>query len=420
MFESVIDWLAYSFNFAVSNPLILVLLILQIPNYFFMIWSFFIILLGLPRKKRIYPDTDERNSFAVIICAKNEEGAIAGLLNAIEGQDYPKDKYHVYLLLDHCTDRTKEIASAYPFVTCLERTGDTPPGKGQLLKWGFEKLLARKDFDHNAFMFFDADNIPIPTFMKEMNKRLAAGDDIIQGNRKAGKPFRTAVTSWYAIYWVFQNYIFQYSREKRGFNCQLTGTGLVLRRNVVEDGGFETTAITEDMEFSHQRVLKGNRIHYSIDAVVYDEQPSDLRTMYFQLRRWCSGVFQVLPQYVGKYRKAIGKKPSVLLFDFFMLFLSSVFGAIATVCGIISTIYSVILVPEALFFTLLTALLTFPLAWLLELIFLKAAGVKGTANGFFTFPIFLVILGFCTVISAFKHDIAWKRIEHKGVKAENG
>ena len=419
MVESIIDWLGYSFNFAVSNPLILVLLILQIPNYFVLIWSLLIVVMGLPRKKKSYADTGERHSFAVIICAKNEEDSIASLLEAIKAQDYPKDKYHVFLLLDHCTDRTGEIASTFPFVTCLERTGNTPPGKGQLLKWGFEKLMSLKEFDHSAFMFFDADNVPIPSFMAEMNKRLLAGDDIIQGNRKAGKPFKTAVTSWYAIYWAFHNFIFQYAREKRGFNCQLTGTGMVLRRSVIEDGGFDTTAITEDMEFSHQRVLKGYHINYSIDAVFYDEQPSDLRTMYFQLRRWCSGVFQVLPQYVGKYKTALGKRPSVMLFDFFLLFLSSVFLALATVAGLTSAIISVIIVPEATFFTILAALLSFPITWLLELIFLKAAKVKGTGNGFFTFPIFMKILGLCTVISAFRHDVKWKKIDHKGVNAEN-
>ena len=50
MVESIIDWLGYSFNFAVSSPLILVLLILQIPNYFVLIWSLLIVVMGLPRK----------------------------------------------------------------------------------------------------------------------------------------------------------------------------------------------------------------------------------------------------------------------------------------------------------------------------------------------------------------------------------
>ena len=60
--------------------------------------------------KKAAPDTDIRNRIAVLISARNEEKVIARLIGSLSAQDYPKDKYKVFLVADNCTDNTEKVA----------------------------------------------------------------------------------------------------------------------------------------------------------------------------------------------------------------------------------------------------------------------------------------------------------------------
>ena len=73
--------------------------------------------------------------FAILICARDEEKVISGLLESIAKQSYEPAYYDVFLVADHCTDKTVEKASDYSFVKILERTEKGKEGKGAALEW---------------------------------------------------------------------------------------------------------------------------------------------------------------------------------------------------------------------------------------------------------------------------------------------
>ncbi|MDO5702374.1 MAG: glycosyltransferase, partial [Lachnospiraceae bacterium] len=98
----------YAINFFIILQVILTVLIG---------WHGVVTVFGLIRKKEPRGQDQPQNRFAVIVCARNEENVIVHLLRSLGEQDYPKDKWHVYLLADHCTDRTVDIARSFPFVT---------------------------------------------------------------------------------------------------------------------------------------------------------------------------------------------------------------------------------------------------------------------------------------------------------------
>ena len=53
---------------------------------------------------------EKTNRFMAIIPAHNEENVVEALIESLKNQDYPKDKYEIYVIADNCTDRTPEIA----------------------------------------------------------------------------------------------------------------------------------------------------------------------------------------------------------------------------------------------------------------------------------------------------------------------
>ena len=198
---------------------ILLLMCVQIIGTLMLGWSGAVMLLGLIRRRLPRGDSDPKNRFAVIVCARNEEKVLSHLLKSLEEQDYPADAWHVYLLADHCTDGTVHLADRYPFVTVYERTDGPESGKG-----------------------FDADNIAKSDFMSRMNEHLNKGNQLVQGNRLGGEPYRTFITKWYAAYWATYTIFYSYPREKLNLSCFLMISRISQSTSSPHYGPVETTA----------------------------------------------------------------------------------------------------------------------------------------------------------------------------------
>ena len=87
------------------------------------------------------PASSRKRRFAVIVPAHNEETVIAATLASLNDLDYPRALFDVHVIADNCDDATAAVARDYtPFVH--ERTDRTAMGKGQALRWLFDRLPA--------------------------------------------------------------------------------------------------------------------------------------------------------------------------------------------------------------------------------------------------------------------------------------
>lgn len=402
----------------------LLFLIQMIPSLV-MAWIGVIVAWGLTRPKKTYaPQCDAyKNRFAIVVCAHDEENSIASLLKSIGNVDYPKDRFHVYVLADHCTDRTHEIAASFPFVTVMDRVTGPTDGKGDVLSWGIDRILkspAAKNID--AFAFFDADNVLKEDFLTQINRSLNSGNEIVQGNRLGGQPYRSFVTKWYTLYWAAYSIYFSYSREKAGVSAFLTGTGFAVKKELLAREGWHTSTITEDVEYSIQNCIKGRRVAFCLDAVCYDEQPYQLRVMFSQLARWCTGSYQIL----GRYFKATWqsrKESKIQKTDSIMMLLMGPASWVSWVISLINWVIMFFRLP--LFYSVVPILMN-----VLGTIFVYI-GVYATAKfnkipfrkiGFslFTFPLFLYFYRLCSLKACFFPSRKWKRIEHQALQEEQG
>jgi len=64
-------------------------------------------------KKKPYEKEKIESDITLLIPAHNEEKVIKEKMENSLSLDYPKDKFEILLILDECTDRTKEIAEQY-------------------------------------------------------------------------------------------------------------------------------------------------------------------------------------------------------------------------------------------------------------------------------------------------------------------
>ena len=72
---------------------------------------------------------------------------------------------------------------------------------------------------------------------------------------------------------------------------------------IAEENGC-TITLTEDIEFSLKQIIRGRKLGWARDAIVYDEQPVGFKQSWSQRSRWTVGHIQCLKEYTVDLEKA--------------------------------------------------------------------------------------------------------------------
>lgn len=246
-------------------------------------------LFSLKRPRPILPGR-RRGRFICLIAARNEESVIADAVGSLKNQNYPAELVEVVVVPNNCTDRTHDAA-----VAAGATVWDCPEGarcKGDALHYAVDRLLREREFD--VLCVFDADNIVHPDFVSRMNDAFCAGARVAKGALRVKNPYDSWVSGCYGLYFTLFDRFYSRPRMTLGLSSKLVGTGFGVSRRVLEQmGGWNTTTLAEDAEFSAQCVAAGERVWFVESAVTYDEAPRDFATTLRQRRRWCSGLMDV-------------------------------------------------------------------------------------------------------------------------------
>ena len=310
-------------------------LVLMLGAYYFGISIFSFI----PKKEKRLDKITDRD-YALVVAAHNEEKVIKNLIDSLNSQDYPKDKYQIFVIADNCTDSTAKIA-AEAGATVFERTDSECKGKGFALEWMFDKIYKmERKFDSIAI--FDADNIVSPEFLKNINLQHNRGARVVQGYIDSKNPNNSWISYSYSIAFWTVNKLFQQSRYNLGLGCQLCGTGFSVDVSVLREIGWGATCLTEDMEFTMKLGLNDIKVSWANDAVVYDEKPLTMSQSWKQRVRWMQGHADVACKFCGKLVKKSLKEHKLAPFDcaiYLLQPLRIVVNGIITVMAWIESLY---------------------------------------------------------------------------------
>ncbi len=238
--------------------------------------------------------------FAIIVPAHNEERVVGKLVRNLMRLAYPSDLYDVYVIADHCSDKTAAAARAEG-ATVWARSGGAR-GKGRSLR----EIMARLGFTvpgasrYDAAVIIDADNLVALNFLQVMNNRLLEGEKLIQCFIDAKNPNDSWVTAVFTVnFWINNRFILQ-SRCNLGLSSLTAGTGVCISREVLEKTGWSTVTITEDLEFAIQALTHGFRATFAPETRVYDEKPLDFKAACIQRLRWARGQLNVAMRYAPR------------------------------------------------------------------------------------------------------------------------
>jgi len=235
-------------------------------------------------------------NYAVLICARNEENVIGELIDSINSQTY-KGNITTFVMADNCTDNTYDVAVSHNAVAYTRHSTEFI-GKG----YAMEALLKeiRRDFPEgfDGYFVFDADNILSPDYIEEMHKCHLEGNDVITSYRNSKNYGDNWISSGYGLWFLRETMYLNYSRYKLGSSAAISGTGFFFANSVLKDiGGWPFHLLTEDIEFTINRVCKGRKIAFCRSAVFYDEQPTSVKQSFRQRMRWARGYIQVFRHY---------------------------------------------------------------------------------------------------------------------------
>ena len=259
--------------------------------------------------------------------------------------------------------------------------------------------------------------IMLPDFIKNMNKKLCQGEEIVQGYRDIKNPTDSWVAAGYALFYWTMHRFYHLARYNIGLSPLLNGTGFMVKFDAIKPDGWTTETLTEDIEFSLINICKGKRLGWATDAIVFDEQPIGFKQSWTQRMRWSVGHIQCFKIYTKQLIKNTIKNKKMVTFDGLLylmgmpllvasLLLVLINTAIYTGHGMTSAefIYSIV---GYLFGTAITT----PLSALFTMI-LDKRKIKPMIKGLICYPLFLGSWILINIKALIKPDTTWEKIEH--------
>lgn len=268
------------------------------------LYQFIYIFIALIKRPKVYPETDQSKRYAILIAARNEQAVIPELLKSINGQTYPADKLDTYVIADNCTDSTADVARSHGAIV-YERQNKERVGKGYALEFLFNCIKRDKGLRYyDAYMVIDADNVLRSNYVAEMDKAHCAGNNVLTSYRNSKNYGKNWISAGYALWFMREAKHLNNPRSLLGTSAAISGTGFLIASSIIEkNNGWKHFLLTEDIEFTIDCVLHGERVGYCHEAELFDEQPETFRQSWRQRMRWAKGFFQVFRKYGGKLIK---------------------------------------------------------------------------------------------------------------------
>ena len=358
---------------------------------------------------------NKNHKFMAIIPAHNEAGVVANLIESLKNQDYDKNLLDIYVIADNCTDNTAQIAREAGAIV-YERFDETKKTKGYALQWFLNKKV-KDGSDYDAFCVFDADNIVMPDFITQMNKKLCQGEEIVQGYRDIKNPTDSWISAGYAIFYWTMNRFYHLARYNVGLSPLINGTGFMVKMDIVRKEGWDTKTLTEDIEFSLKSIAKGRKLGWAVDAKVYDEQPIGFKQSWSQRSRWTVGHLQCVRYYTVDLIKGIAKNKTLMNFDGFLYilgipmmlitFLLLTINSIIYAAGGMTGIELILNYGKYLFATFLL-----PIATALLILILDKRPIRPMIKGLLAYPLFLGSWILINIKCLIKPSVKWEKINH--------
>ena len=359
---------------------------------------------------------NKNHKFMALVPAHNEAAVVGNLIESLKNQNYPKELLDIYVIADNCTDNTAQIARDAGAIV-YERFDSEKKTKGYAMQWFLNKMN-EQGADYDAMCVFDADNVVMPDFFTAMNKKLCQGEEVVQGYRDIKNPTDSWVSAGYALFYWTMHRFYHLARYNIGLSPLMNGTGFMVRFDILKPNGWKTVTLTEDIEFSLQRIIKGKKLGWATDAIVYDEQPVGFKQSWSQRSRWTVGHMQCIHEYTKKLAVAVKENKTLMNVDGFLYIIGSIPVFIITLLLLATNflmyaangVTQTELIINIAKYVVPTFIL--PIFTGMFVMWLDKRPIKPMVKGLLCYPLFMGSWLLINFKCLFKRDLTWEKINH--------
>lgn len=257
-----------------------------------------------------------------------------------------------------------------------------------------------------------------------MNNVFDNGYKVVTSYRNSKNFGDNWISAGYSIFFLREATQLNRARMMFGTSSCVSGTGFLFSSEIArENDGWKHFLLTEDFEFTVDRILKDDTVGYCENAIIYDEQPTRLGQSFTQRARWIKGYLQVFSRYGFKMLKKTVVDGSFACFDMIMnnipclvlTCVSIVFNAIMVAAGIVTRTpdmgVCVLSVCSGIFGSILTLWFVGGITCITQRKRIRAS-TKAMFFGWLLFPLFIFTYAIAMVYAVFT-NIEWKPIQHK-------
>jgi len=228
--------------------------------------------------------------FVVLILAKDEARVVSDTVADAVAHAGACGQVHV--VADGCRDATASLARAAG-ARVFERAASGEQGKGAALKWWLRRTHAGSPTGQ-VVILLDADSRMEPGCIPALRAALESGAAAAQARIVPVLESDSPIALLAALSEIAEQRIGDALRTRLGWPVRLRGTGMAMRRGLLESIAPGLKTSVEDAELTLQVAGHGLSSRWVDSAGVRDPKPANARYAEQQRARWLQGQLQLL------------------------------------------------------------------------------------------------------------------------------
>jgi len=271
---------------------------------FFLLNTVYVLILSLAGffyKKVQVKKSEVTNRIAVLVPCYKEDKVILSTTQNLLSLKYPKEKFDIIIIADSLKSET--LSSLFSTEAIVVPVSFERSTKSKSLNYAMAQLTKQ----YQIAIVLDADNIPTPDFLEDINDLFNTGYNVIQCQRVA-KNTGSSMAFLDGISEAINNHLFRQGANALGLSSALIGSGMAFSFEILRDELAIIDSPVEDKALQIALVERGYKIHYRKGTFVFDEKVDSPEAYKNQRTRWIAGQYKMLKDHFFKGIKLLLKK----------------------------------------------------------------------------------------------------------------
>lgn len=276
---------------------------LAIPQAYFLFYTWYMFLavicavLFRIRYRAGKVSNENKKRFALMLPAYKASNQLLHVIDACFAQNYPREKFDVFVLAQHCSADLVNAARAKGALVS-EKTFDDSPGNPYLfaLKFfvdGIERYVENQPYD--GIVLVDKDNLLEENFLATVNVRFQQGYLAVQGRRR---PFNLDTNAACLDYLseTMNDQMFRAAKAAIGLSAEVSGSGMAFDFELYKKAisSVDRQSPVHDKTFFLELLNLKTHVFYEPNAVLFEEKTESYKAITHQRTRWIGGQFYLL------------------------------------------------------------------------------------------------------------------------------